>query len=149
MRSNRARRPTGPDKLTVEALYLRCEGLCEGCGAPLRGERGPGLGNHAVHHRRARGAGGTKRPETNGVEALLMLNRDCHDWVELNRGWAYDHGFLVHQTAMPAAQPVWLYGIPWGERGEPAPSRCKVLLTDDASYRPLTDVGLPEVIGGQ
>lgn len=149
MRSNRARRLTGPDKLTVEALYLRCEGLCEGCGEELRGERGPFIDGHQVHHRRARGAGGTRRPETNDVEALLMLNRDCHEWVESNRVWAYDHGFLVHQGDAPAAQPLWLYGVPWGERGEQAPARLKIVLTDDAGYRPINDVGLPEVIGGQ
>lgn len=135
-------RSTGPDKLTVEALYLRCDGVCEGCGEPLRGERGPFIDGHQVSHRRPRGKGGSRRPDTNGIENLMMLNRDCHEWVEANRPWSWDHGFLVRQSAIPAGQPVWLYGVPWGERGEQAPSKLKVLLTDDAGYRPVEDVTL-------
>jgi hypothetical protein len=135
------RRSTGPDKLTVEALYLRCEGLCEGCGQPLRGERGPELGGHQVSHRGPRGKGGTRRAEINDVQNLMLLNEDCHRWIEdAGRGWAYDHGFLVRSGFVPALQPVWLYGVPWGERGEQAPSKLKVLLTDDAGYRPVEDV---------
>jgi len=149
VRSKRARRLTGPDKLTVEALYLRCEGLCEGCGMPLRGERGAEIDGHQVHHRRPRGAGGTKRPESNAVEALLMLNRDCHEWAEKHRAWSLKYGFLVHQNDVPAAKPLWLYGIPIdGREGAPLEGEL-VALTDDAGYRPVEDSELPEVIGGQ
>jgi hypothetical protein len=125
------RRPTGPDKLTIEGLYLRCDGLCEGCGEPLRGERGAPHG-HAAHHRRPRRMGGSQLPDTNEIENLLLLNEDCHLYVESHRTWAYEHGFLVRQGDVPAAVPVRLHGVK--TRGS------RVVLTDDAAYRPVRDV---------
>lgn len=139
------RRSTGPDKLTVEALYLRCEGLCEGCGEELWPERGPGLYDHQIAHRRARGAGGTRRPETNDIQSLMVLNRDCHAITESKRVWSVDNGFLVPQSGMPAAKPVLLYGVPAAD-GREAPHARLVLLSDDAAYIPVSDAELPEVV---
>lgn len=116
---------------------------------PLRGERGPGIGGHAVQHRRPRGNGGTRRPETNGVQNLLLLNTDCHEWVESHRSWSLKYGFLVPQSGVPAAQPLWLHGVPI-DRREGAPLEGQlVMLTDDPGYRPVEELELPEVIGGQ
>jgi hypothetical protein len=134
-------RSTGPDKLTIEALYLRSEGLCEGCGEPLQGERGAPHG-HAAHHRRARRMGGSQAPDTNSIENLLMLGHNCHLWVERYRSAATRWGFLVPQTGIPAAVPVWLYGVPAMRRGETTDSL--MLLTDDAGYRPVETVEVPD-----
>lgn len=135
MRSNRARRPTGPDKLTVEALIARAEGRCEIGGEELYGERGHGW---HVHHRRPRRMGGSQLPDTNAIENLLLLCRDHHERVERHRSIAYNCGWLVAQDGIPAAVPVLLE-----HAGR------TVLLTDDGSYRPVEDSELPEVIGGQ
>jgi 5-methylcytosine-specific restriction protein A len=129
VRSNRARRPTGPDKLTVEALIARAEGRCEIGGEELYGERGEGW---HVHHRRPRGMGSTKRHETNAIESLLLLCPDHHEHLESRRSEAYAKGWLVRQNEHPAAVPVVV-------RDQ------LVVLTDDAAYRPVRESHLPEV----
>lgn len=122
-------RPTGPDKLTVEALYERARGCCELCGIPVQGERGQG---HHVHHRRPRRMGGSQLQDTNEVTNLLLLDAACHDLVERERSTAYEGGWLVRQGADPAAVPVLIRAS-------------LMLLTDDGQYRPVEDVELPEV----
>jgi 5-methylcytosine-specific restriction protein A len=127
------RRATGPDRLTVEAVWDRAGGRCEISGVPLSGVRGE---DFHVHHRRPRRMGGSRDPETNDVENLLLLSPEAHEHVERNRSEAYERGWLVRQEAIPAAVPVVvLVG------GQVA----RVLLTDDAQYRPVEDVDLPEV----
>jgi 5-methylcytosine-specific restriction enzyme A len=128
-----ARRPTGPDALTVEAVVARAQGRSEISGEELQGVRGE---DWHVHHRRPRGAGGSKRRDTNGVENLLVLSAADHELVESQRTLAYARGWLVRQNAIPAAVPVQLLveGV-----------RRLVLLTDDGGYRPVEDVDLPEV----
>lgn len=59
-----------------------------------------------THHRRARGMGGTRRPETNQPQNLITVCAGCHHRIEMNRAHAYRHGLLVHQTENPAAVPV-------------------------------------------
>ena len=93
-------RKTGPDRATVDALFARSEGCCERCG---------GLGEQ-IHHRRARGAGGTRRDDTNMLQNLVHLCAGCHAFCESNRAWAYEHGWLVRQWADPAYQPVHMQG---------------------------------------
>ncbi len=138
------RRSTGFDRLTIEAVYLRCEGLCEGCGEGLRGERGAPDG-HAAHHRRPRRMGGSQLPDTNGVENALMLGAGCHAWVESNRTWAYRHGFIVRQDDIPAAIPVRLYAVACAWAAEhPAKHGLLVQLTEDAGYRPVETVEVPD-----
>jgi 5-methylcytosine-specific restriction enzyme A len=139
------RRSTGFGRLTIEAAYLRCEGLCEGCGQELRGELHSPLG-HTAHHRRPRRMGGSQLPDTSGIENALMLNADCHSWVESNRTWGYRHGFIVRQDELPAAIPVLLYAVRCAVNVEHPPQHGQLsYLTDDAGYRPVESVALPEV----
>jgi len=139
MRSNRARRLTGPDKLTVEAAVARSQGRCEFGWEPLSGRRGV---DWAAHHRRARRMGGSKLPDTNSIENILVLCTEHHEYIERHRRDAYAQGYLVRQNAIPAAVPVVV---------QPDPDRPGffALLTDDGQYRPVEDTELPEVIGGQ
>ena len=96
---------TGPTARTVTVVKHRAERmgwpLCERCG------RAPGTN---AHHRRPRGAGGTKRPDTNLPSNLLWLcgsgTTGCHGWVESHREEAYEHGWLVRQSASPREVPV-------------------------------------------
>lgn len=121
------RRQTGPDQLTVEALWDRSQGHCEITGVMLSGERS--VGWH-VHHRRPRKAGGTRWPGINGIENLLLLSPAAHARVESERSEAYANGWLVRQNDIPAATPVLVCGH-------------TVMLTDDAGYRPVRTVEVP------
>jgi len=127
-RRSPVRRATGPDRLTVEAVWGRSGGRCEISGVQLAGRRGE---DFHVHHRRPRRMGGSRDPETNGVENLLLLSPEAHEHVERNRSEAYERGWLVRQDAIPAAVPVIVM-----VDGQPA----LVLLTDDAGYAPAEEV---------
>jgi 5-methylcytosine-specific restriction protein A len=59
-----------------------------------------------LHHRRCRGAGGSKRPETNLTGNALAVCRDCHSFIESQRETAYSNGWLVRQHQEPALIPV-------------------------------------------
>jgi 5-methylcytosine-specific restriction enzyme A len=59
-----------------------------------------------LHHRRARGMGSSKRPETNQAANALAICRDCHLVVESRREDAYRNGWLLHQNQMPTEIPV-------------------------------------------
>lgn len=93
-------RKTGPDRATVELLFERSHERCERCGA--MGEQ--------IHHRRPRGMGGTRREDTNSLAAIVHLCANCHSYIESNREWAHEHGWLVRQWADPAYQPVRIQG---------------------------------------
>ena len=93
-------RKTGPDRATVELLFERSHERCERCGS--RGEQ--------IHHRRPRGMGGTRREDTNSLAAIVHLCANCHSYIESNREWAHEHGWLVRQWADPAYQPVRIQG---------------------------------------
>jgi hypothetical protein len=75
--------------------------------------------------------GGSRDPETNDVENLMLLSPEAHEHVEKNRTEAYERGWLVRQDAIPAAVPVVVM-----VDGRPA----LVLLTDDAAYAPADEV---------
>ncbi|MFD3426057.1 hypothetical protein [Nocardia fluminea] len=105
-------RKTGPSAPAVAIVRRRSGTVCEVCGARRANQ---------IHHRRPRGAGGTRRPETNSPSALLDLCNECHALIESRREWARDHGYLVRQHLDPATTPVWLWGR-W------------VLLADDGQY---------------
>ncbi|HEX6443938.1 MAG TPA: HNH endonuclease signature motif containing protein, partial [Streptosporangiales bacterium] len=73
------RRPisdTGPSKATRRALWDRADGRCEVCGSTFALQ---------AHHRRPRGAGGSRARDTNGLANLLLLCAASHLTVELNR----------------------------------------------------------------
>ena len=82
----------------------RCAGLCEVCGLDAA--------EHA-HHRRARGSGGTRRPETSSVANLLMASAKCHTMIESHRALSLSRGWLVRQNQNPADIPVMIHGHQW------------------------------------
>lgn len=65
-----------------------------------------------LHHRRCRGMGSTRRPETNMPSNCLALCAHCHHCrVESYRAEAYDNGWLVRQSHNPADVPVLRRGL--------------------------------------
>jgi 5-methylcytosine-specific restriction protein A len=89
-------RATGFSVVVRALIRERGDGYCEICG------RSPFWGQ--AHHRRPRGAGGSKRNDTNLPSNALWLCSGpdgCHENVESNRALAYDNGWLVHQGANP------------------------------------------------
>lgn len=94
---------------TSALITARSGGVCEMCGEDPAVQK---------HHRRARGMGGTRRPQSASPANALDLCRDCHHFTEVYRRLARLLGWLVPQHADPAVVPV-VY------RGE------RVLLTDD------------------
>lgn len=88
----------------VRAIILgRAGGRCERCGEPLS--------DVEVHHRRPRGAGGTRRPETNHACNGGALCGSCHRITESHRFQAYEEGWLVKQSQDPATIPVLRRGV--------------------------------------
>jgi 5-methylcytosine-specific restriction protein A len=80
-------------------VLRRAQEMCERCGCP-RVEQ--------IHHRKPRGAGGTRDPLINSPANLLALCADCHREVERDRTVSYEQGWLVHRYADPTTTPVWL-----------------------------------------
>jgi 5-methylcytosine-specific restriction protein A len=81
------------------------------------------------HHRRPRGRGGSRRPDTNLASNGLAACTACHDWVELHRTAAKEKRWLLEQNQVPADEPVLLRGV-W------------VLLNDDGSITPADGLGM-------
>jgi hypothetical protein len=88
---------TGFSPAVREQIRTRSGSKCEICGMQRAAQ---------MHHRRPRGKGSTKRPETNYPTNGLHLCGDCHDRVESDRGEALDNGWLVSQNEDPGEIPV-------------------------------------------
>lgn len=86
---------------TREIVTARSCGVCERC-------RGAAV--QEIHHRRARGMGGSRRPSTAGAANALALCAPCHHWAERNREEAGRLGYLVPQSWEPADVSVWIDG---------------------------------------
>lgn len=105
-----------------KVCWKRDAGRCVKCGATL-------WPSYSLHHRRARGMGGSRRLDTNGPANLIYLcghgtsPDGCHAWVESKRTEAYLCGLLVHQAHNPADVAV----LTW---------RGWLMLTDDGGYVP-------------
>ena len=92
-------------------LVLTRDGwLCQVCGrnlaaAYLRGD-------YSLQHRRNRGMGGSKRPDTNAPANLLTTCGSatspdgCHHRIEANPVWAADRGYRIRQNQTPSQVPV-------------------------------------------
>ena len=105
MRRKGAPRKTGPSQETREIVYERDGYRCARCG------RHAGNGPMSIQHRRARGMGGSKAPNTNSPSNLILLCGDgvrgCHGHIEQNRDEARHTGFNVPQfVANPESIPV-------------------------------------------
>ncbi len=98
-------RNTGPTAATRKIVYERARGLCERCGQPIAQQ-------FSIHHRLARGMGGTKDPSANSPSNLVLLCGSattpdgCHTTVERFRQAAITTGWIVPRTADPARTPV-------------------------------------------
>jgi hypothetical protein len=124
------RKDTGFPVEVKQIVFARSQGNCEilttGCL----------LVASEYHHRRPRGHGGTKRPETNLASNALHVCRRCHALLESRRRWAADNGFLVSQFREPAEVPVW-----WrcNRNGD---SRVWVLLDDQGDMAPSSPLSV-------
>lgn len=103
------RRDTGPSAAVRRTVLERSGGWCERCGTALH-DGHQWIAPHSIHHRRARGMGGTTDPVTNTVVNLLLLcgtgTTGCHGWVESNRLEAIRDGYLLAQSDDPGYVPV-------------------------------------------
>lgn len=98
------RRATGPSAAARDAVYARAQYRCEVCG--------DSTGPFQLHHRRARGMGGTRRIDTNSPANLLLLCSYDHRAIESFRDLARAEGRLVSQHHDPAEVHVRL-GRTW------------------------------------
>ncbi len=98
---------TGPTAKTVQLVKTRAANCCERCGRSVENVRA------AVHHRRPRAMGGSRKPGTNSPSNLLLLDEACHLAVESSRQISRERGWLVRQNHDPATCPVWLAGRGW------------------------------------
>lgn len=122
-------RLTGFSPLVRKQIQDRADGLCERCG------HWTGVSGQA-HHRRPRGAGGTRNPESNQAANALWLcsslngGQGCHEWVESNRKEALKAGWIIPQSRNPEIVPVLRRGM-W------------VMLLNDGDY-----IAIPEPATG-
>ncbi len=104
---------TGPDKATVNAVRKRDGYQCVRCGGACHGRRGV---DWSIQHRRARGSGGTRRPDANEPQTLILLcgsaTTGCHGYVESHRDEALANGWAVRLNDDPLTKPVqhWVHG---------------------------------------
>lgn len=68
-----------------------------------------------IHHRRPRGAGGTRDLTINQPANLVALCRACHSWCESNRVDATSAGWLVPRRSQltPRETPIYRDGTWW------------------------------------
>jgi 5-methylcytosine-specific restriction protein A len=95
--TTKRRRDTGPSAAVVALVRERASECCERCGNDWGTQ---------LHHRRPRGAGGSKRESTNQAANCTWICGPCHAEIESRREWATVHGWLVSQHSDPALVPV-------------------------------------------
>lgn len=97
------RRSTGFSAEMRALIIERAEDRCEICGEHFS--------DMQLHHRRPRGMGGTRRPDTNSPAAGLWLCGEHHRHVESCRSLSYDNGWLVRQSQTPSDIPILRRGV--------------------------------------
>ena len=95
---------TGFSRNVRNLLLARSKGGCELC---FFGRV------QQFHHRRPRGMGSTRRPETNWPSNGLAICEPCHRMVESNRQQALECGWLVPQRVDPMSVPILRHGSEW------------------------------------
>jgi hypothetical protein len=104
------RRDTGPSRAVRDVVLARDGHACVCCGRDIS------AGMYSLQHRRARGAGGSAREDTNRPANLVTLcghatsPDGCHARVESQPTWAHVRGYRVDQGRDPAAAPLWWHG---------------------------------------
>jgi hypothetical protein len=96
---------TGVTTLTRRLVLERDGASCVSCGRPVD----VSAGRYSLHHRVARGMGGSKAPWINLPANLLTLcgsgTTACHGWTEFgNRQQAYEWGYLIRRGSGTALQ---------------------------------------------
>lgn len=119
---------------TGHMLACRSGGRCEGCGQLIAA----GIREPSIHHRQARGLGGTSRPQVHDLCNLLLLCAGfsrrlagvlgCHGMTEAHENDPVARGLLVPHPADPAQVPVVL-----------ASGRRVLLAADGPFYLPPPD----------
>ena len=101
-------RRTGPSKVQAELVTQRADGVCEAMFVDECNGRA-----EQMHHRRPRGAGGTRRPDANSPANLLHICLPCHVAVESFRLVALDRGLLIsqHSSEPVSCVGVWRRGV--------------------------------------
>ena len=61
-----------------------------------------------IHHRKPRGMGGTKNPESRSVANGLYVHFHCHSRIESNRSESLENGWLIPQSG-ECSQPIRLH----------------------------------------
>lgn len=87
---------------TRHLIQARAQHRCELCGTAIRTAG-------QIHHRKARGMGGTKNPESKSASNGLYVHLKCHAKIEQNRSIAYDNGWLVHNWDSSEDSPVLMW----------------------------------------
>jgi hypothetical protein len=116
-------------KKVRDLVILRDESICQWCG-----ERVTGYditeGNYSLQHKRARGMGGSSRPETDLPGNLVLVHGSgttlCHGHIESHREEASRRGFNLPQptprsTWVPADVPILVrnqFGYQWELRDD-------------------------------
>jgi 5-methylcytosine-specific restriction protein A len=112
-------RDTKPSAKVVALVWARDGGCCFCCGAGLLfAQRGVGW---SMQHRRARGMGGSRRPDTNEPQNLILLCGSatspggCHARVESRLLRDGGMGWSIKQAQNPLLSPVmhWRLGYAW------------------------------------
>jgi hypothetical protein len=92
-----------------ETVLDRADQMCERCGKYLD----PFF--YSLQHRRARGMGSSRRPDTNSPANLIALCGSattpggCHQWVESHPDEARAEGMRIGQRENPLEVPVKLW----------------------------------------
>ncbi|MGC5258401.1 hypothetical protein ACPXCG_18830 [Gordonia sp. DT218] len=118
-------RYTGFTPAVKDLILARSSGMCEVMVDGICSMHG-----EQFHHRRPRGAGGTRRIDTNHASNGLYICGLCHLHIETNRREAKALGWLVSQWGRPVEEPVlWRGRQRW--------------LDDDGGFEPpaVADVG--------
>lgn len=94
-------RPTGFPRPVIELVTARSQNYCEcmSTGCTLIAEH--------IHHRRPKGLGGTRRPESQWASNALHVCLRCHLKIHAMPTWSRTHGFLVRQADDPATVPLY------------------------------------------
>jgi 5-methylcytosine-specific restriction protein A len=93
------RRNTGVPLAVRKEVKARAGMRCERCGKNLP------RGGH-IHHRRAKGMGGSRMPDTHTLPNLAFLCRECHQETHLYVTKAHIGGWIVWSWEDPAQIPV-------------------------------------------
>lgn len=93
-----------PTPAVVDLVVHRDEKRCAWCGDAVWGERGT---DWSLHHRRARGMGGDRRPDSNSPSNLVLVHGSgttgCHGVIESRRAEALERGFLISKLSTEPA----------------------------------------------